>query len=56
MHEQLLINSYLIDFLAFCMLNTRLTMLKVVNKRRTEVTFSMILVKWIDFKPNPEIH
>lgn len=56
MHEQLHINSYEIYFLAFCILNTRLTMLKVVNKRKAEVTFSLSLVKWIDFKPNPEIH
>ena len=45
MHEQLHINSYEIYFLAFCILNTRLTMLKVVNKRKAEVTFFSELSK-----------
>ena len=45
MHEQLHINRYEIYFLAFCILNTRLTMLKVVNKRKAEVTFFSELSK-----------
>ena len=56
MHKQLHINGYEIYFLSFCILSTRLTMLKVVNKRKAEVTFAISLVKLIDFKPNPEIH
>ena len=56
MHKQLHINGYEINFLSFCILSTRLTMLKVVNKRKAEVTFAISLAKLIDFKPNPEIH
>ena len=45
MHKQLHINGYEIYFLSFCILSTRLTMLKVVNKRKAEVTFFSELSK-----------